>query len=111
MAGDCRRHGYRCIRGLVGEPDLKKPKFTVDDKKYAIKTSRRLLHLYGAGMNSRQIATEMCVTPSTASKAMRRHGFYAFDPIRDRRYATDEVAAVMTLRHHIRMAELKRVEP
>lgn len=88
-----------------------KPPFTTDDKKYAIKTSKRLNHLYGVGMNSRQIASEMCVTPSTASKMMRRFGFYAFDPIRDKRYSTDEVTAVMTLRHHIRMAELKRVIP
>lgn len=111
MDGNCSGYGSYRVRGLVGELDLKNPKFTVDDKKYAIKTSKRLNNLYGVGMNSRQIATEMCVTPSTASKAMRRHGFYAFDPIKDRRYATDEVAAVMTLRHHIRMAELKRVEP
>ena len=88
---------------------MKKPKFTADDARYAKKTSERLNDLYGVGMNSRQIATEMCVTPSTASKAMRSHGFYAFDPVHDRRYSTDEVAALMTYRHHIRMAELKRV--
>lgn len=90
---------------------MKKPKFTADDKKYAIKTSKRLSHLYGVGMNSRQIATEMCVTPSTASRTMRYHGFHAFDPLRDRRYSTDDVVAIMTLRHHVRMAELKRVIP
>lgn len=90
---------------------MKKPKFTADDKKYAIRTSKRLSELYGVGMNSRQIASEMCCTPSTASKAMRSKGFYAFDPVRDRRYSTDEVVAVMTLRHHIRMEELKRVIP
>ena len=87
-----------------------RPKFTADDKKYAIKTSRRLSHLYGVGMNSRQIATEMCVTLSTASRTMRYHGFHAFD-LKDRRYATDDVVALMTLRHHVRMAELKRVIP
>ena len=90
---------------------MRRPKLTDDDKRYAAKTSKRLNYLYGVGMNSRQIASEMCVTPSTASKAMRRCGFYAFDPIHDKRYSTDEVTAVMTLRHHIRMAELKRVIP
>ena len=90
---------------------MRKPRFTDDDRRYAIKTSKRLSHLYGVGMNSRQIASEMCVTPSTASKAMRRFGFYAFDPVYDKRYSTDEVTAVMTYRHHIRMAELKRVIP
>ena len=99
------------IRGLVGEPDLRKPPFTADDERYAKKTSKRLSHLYGVGMNARQIASEMAVTPSTASRTMRYHGFHAFDPIRDRRYSTDEVVALMTLRHHFRMQELKRVEP
>ena len=90
---------------------MRKLKITDDDRKYAIKTSKRLTHLYGVGMNSRQIAAEMCVTPNAVSKAMRRFGFHAFDPIRDKRYSTDEVVAMMTYRHHIRMQELKRIVP
>ena len=90
---------------------MRKPRFTADDEKYAKKTSKRLGDLYGTSMNARQVAAEMCMTTNSVSKTMRRHGFRVYDPVRDRRYSTDEVVALMTLRHHKRMVELKRVEP
>lgn len=86
---------------------MNKPDLTADDRKYAAALHKRLIRQYGMGMNSRQLATELCTTTKAAASVMNRFGFRQFVPHKDTRYSTDDVTAVMTYRHHKRMKEIK----
>ena len=84
-----------------------KPTLTADDRRYAAKLHKRLVQQYGVGMNSRQLAAELCVTTKGAASMMNRFGFRQFVPKKDNRYSVDDVCALMTYRHHKRMREIK----
>lgn len=86
---------------------MNKPDLTADDRKYAAKLHKRLVQQYGVGMNSRQLATELCTTTKAAASVMNRFGFRQFVPKKDRRYSVDDVCALMTYRHHKRMKQIK----
>ena len=84
-----------------------KPTLTKEDRRYAAKLHKRLLEQYGVGMNSRQLAAELCTTTKNAANTMNHYGFRQFVPHKDNRYSTDDVCALMTLRYHKRRGELK----
>lgn len=84
-----------------------KPTLTKEDRRYAAKLHKRLLEQYGVGMNSRQLATELCTTTKNAAATMNRFGFKQFDRRRDTRYSTDDCCALMTYRYHKRKGEIK----
>lgn len=84
-----------------------KPTLTKDDRRYAAQLHKRLVRQYGVGMNSRQLAAELCTTTKNAANTMNHYGFRQFVPKKDNRYSTDDVCALMTLRYHKRKGEIK----
>lgn len=87
----------------------KKPVPTADDYRYAKKTHERLVKMYGAGMTAQQVAVEMGKPTKSVSRMMHHYGFYVFDTTHDKRYNTEEVTALMTLRYHRLQERLKQI--
>ena len=76
-----------------------KPRLTRWVTEYAMAQARRLKKSYPLGMTSNDLATELNTAPHTACATMNNYGYHQFD----RRFAVEDVAALLAYRQYRKM--------
>ena len=84
---------------------MSRPKLPDWGYEYAMAQAKRLRQTYPKGLTGKDVGREFGLSRDSATSAMRRHDFHAFD----NRYRWEDVATMLTYRQVIRMQQLLKL--